>query len=377
MAEEEKPTVRSSSTPQLMTCTPSVLNPDGLQVVEQENETALLGTLVHALCEKLVMTGAYDLADLKQRLNEADYDRASLLFNNFLAVWRVASVHMRRPVAEWDFRVELSHCILTGHIDLHYAEQDRAFVLDYKTGRQHEDHYHQMAAYAYGIWAGQGKPENYTVYVTSVYLEDNAVKPYTFTTAQLLEWEKELAVKIMDLRYTAGRKCAFCQLQDTCPAYRVYGANARAYLMENQNIPMPTWEAMTPEDRGALVDAMYVLEKAIDRVKLGLRNLVRERGAVDISGGKEYVLVETKERQIDTEKALPILKARIGAAAIRRHSRIPLDAVLSEFAAKAAKGKKTVARKELFEELDKAGAIVHSTTTRMWRRPKGEQVLNS
>lgn len=359
----------------LMTCAPAVLNPDKLQVVEQENETSLLGTLVHALCEKLVATGSYDLAELKQRLNEEDYERASMLFNNFLTVWRAAEGYMRRPETESDFSVELSHCVLTGHIDARSVEDERAFILDYKTGRQHEDHYHQMAAYAYGTWADKGKPEKYTVYVTSVYLEDTAVKPYEFTAQQLLEWEKELAIKILDTRYTAGRKCAFCQLQDSCPAYRVYGANARGYLLANDNIPMPTWDAMTPEDRGAIVDAMYVLEKAIDRVKLGLRNLVRTKGAVNIGGGKEYVLVEQKERQIDVVKAMPVLVKRIGREAVYRNSRLPLDTVLSEVAGRALKGKKGKAKEELLEELDKAGAIVRSTTTKMWRRPIGEQTL--
>lgn len=372
-----KPTIRSSSLPMLMTCAPAVLNPDGLQVVEQENDTALLGTLVHGLCEKLVATGSYDLGQLRQRLNDADFTRASILFNNFLALWRVASVHMRRPEVEQAFNVELSHCFLTGHIDCRHVDASRAFILDYKTGRQHEDHQHQMAAYAYGTWAHAGKPETYTVYVTSVYLEDNAVKPYEFTTAQLLEWEQEVAVKLMDMRYTAGRKCAFCTLQDTCPAYAVYGANARAFLLANPNIPAPTWEAMTPDDRGALVDAMYVLEKSIDRVKLGLRNLVKSAGSLDVGAGKEYALVETSERQIDVAKAMPILIARIGKLAVARNSRLPLEDVLQEFSFKAAKGKKTQARKELFEELDAAGAIIRTKSTRMWRRPKGEQTLET
>lgn len=373
----QKPIIRSSSTPMLMTCTPAILNPDKLQVVEQENETSLLGTLVHGQCENLVATGSYDLEGLRQRLNEADYDRASMLFSNFLSVWRVASVHMRRPEVEQDFNVELTHCILTGHIDCRHVEPTRAFILDYKTGRQHEDHYHQMASYAYGTWAQQDYPAPYTVYVTSVYLEDNAVKPYEFTNGQLEEWAAELSAKILDTHYMTGRKCAFCTLQDTCPAYAVYGANARAFLLANPNIPAPTWEAMTPEDRGALVDAMYVLEKSIARVKLGLRNQVKKAGSLDVGEGKEYALVETNERQIDVTKAMPVLVARIGKQAVARNSRLPLDAVLTEFAAKAAKGKKAIARKDLLEELEAVGAIVHSKSTRMWRRPKGEQTLET
>lgn len=360
----------------LMTCTNSIVNPDNLQRVETENETALLGTLVHALCQKLVETGSYDLGELRQRLNEADFDRASTLFNNFLSVWRAASVHMRRPETEHGFHVEMSHAFLTGHIDVRHVDPARAFILDYKTGRVHEDHYHQMAAYAFGTWVGAGRPKPYVVYVTSVYLEDNSVKPYEFTAEQLEEWEREVATQLLQQRYTVGRKCSHCTLQDTCPAYAVYARNARQFLLDRgENLPAPTWEAMTPEDRGAISDAMYVLEKAIDRAKLGLRNLVKSKGAVDTGDGKEYVLVEQEEKQVNFKLALPVLLKRIGQDAVERNGRLPLDAVLTEMAARAPKGKKTVARKELFEELDKAGAIVRSKTTKMWRRPKGEVVL--
>lgn len=361
----------------LMTCTPAILNPDGLQEVEQENETSILGTLVHGLCEKLVSTGSYDLGELRQRLNESDFERASVLFNNFLRVWGVASVHMRRPEVEVDFNVELPHCILTGHIDCRHVDADRAFILDYKTGRQHEDHFHQMAAYAFGTWAQSGKPESYTVYVTTVYLEDNTVTPYEFTAAQLREWEAEVGIKLLDLRYVAGRKCAFCRLQDTCPAYKVYAANARDFLLNNPNIPAPTWDAMTPEDRGALVDAMYVLEKAIDRVKLGLRNQVKKAGSVDIGGGKEYVLVETKDFHLDVETAMPILSKRLGRKTVERNARLPLHVVMEEVGFRAPKGNKAKAKQALFEELDAAGAIVRSSSTKMWRRPKGEQQLET
>jgi len=375
--DKKKPVVRSSSMPLLMVCTNAILNPDGLQPVEQENETALLGTLVHALAQGVVDTGAYDLPALKQRLNDEDFERASMLFHNFLAVWREAQPYMPTPQTEVGFEVELSHVVLTGHIDTLQLDALRAFILDYKTGRMHEDHYHQMAAYATGAWDKAGRPDNYTVYVTTVYLEDNSVTHYTFTADDLKAWEREVAAQVMQLRYTAGRKCSHCTLQGGCPAYRAWGQGAVGLFREDAAVPMATWEQMTPEERGDLVDKMYVVEKAIDRVKLGLRNLVKRDGAVDVGGGKEYVLIEQEEKQVIPDKALPILLKRLGKSGVVRNTRLPLDAVLTEFASKAARGQKTNARKELLAELDKAGAIVRSKTTKMWRRPKGEQVLDT
>lgn len=368
-----KPKVRSSSMPMLMSCVNAVLNPDNLVAVETENDTATFGHLVHALAQSVIETGEYDLAPLKARLTQAEYDRANVQFFNFLSALKEAQPYMPTPQAEVDFEVELSHLILTGHIDLLQLDPLRAFILDYKTGRMHEDHYHQMAAYAYGAWDKAGRPKNFVVYVTTIYLEDNTVQNYTFTVANLLDWEREVAAQVVELKYTAGRKCAHCPLQGTCPAYRVWGAGA-ANLFAGA-VGVPSWDEMTPELRGELIDKMYVVEAAIKRVKDSLRNRVKKVGPLDISGGKEYTVIETEEKQVDMAKALPVLIKVLKKDAIYSNSTLSLDAILGEFAKKAAKGKKQAARQHLFDELDKAGAITRTKSSKMWRRPVDEKLL--
>ncbi len=358
-----------------MTCSNSVLNPHSLPTVETENETALLGNLVHDICQEIVETGALNISALKQRLSEPDYDRASMLTSNFLTLWREASKYMTNPQTEGFFSVELSHATVTGHIDCYHLDPARAFILDYKTGRQHEDHYHQMAAYAYGVWAKADRPEKFTVYVSVVYLEDNSVKPYEFTPEILRKWEKEVAAQMMQVRYTVGRKCAFCTIQDSCPAYRVFATNAMQAIQNNTEDTVPSWASLSAEEKGEIVDTMYVLNKGLDRVRLSLRNHVASKGPMDLGAGKEYVILKQEEKQLDLAKALPVLEKRIGKGNIASLSRMPLDSALTAFAVKAAKGQKTRARNELFQELDAAGAIVRVSTEKLWRRPINEQKL--
>lgn len=367
-----KPTIRSSSLPLFMSCSNATLNPDNLQAVETENESTLVGHLIHKQAENMVMTGAFDLAGVKQRVSESDFGRANLLFNNFLDVWKEAKDYMHDPKVEWGFSVELANVTLTGHLDVLSVEAKRAFILDYKTGRQHEDHYHQMAGYAFGAWDSAGRPDNFTVFVTTVYLEDKTVTPYVFTADGLREWASEVESQVGQARYTAGRKCAFCSLQGSCPAYRTFATGSLAVL--NNEVAV-AWEDMTADERGELVDRMYVVEKAIDRIKLSLRNLVKGKGSVDIGHGKEYVLVDQEEKQVDAEKALPILLEAIGQGGFIRSAKIPLDAILAAVAARAPRGTKMVARKELFDKLDAAKAIVRVKATRMFRRPKNEQTM--
>jgi hypothetical protein len=373
----QKPKVRSSSIPLLMACTNAVLNPDNLIRVETENETSIFGTMVHGLCQSLVETGEYNLPALKDRLSSEDYDRANIQFNNFLKAYNEARLFMPTPQAEVDFEAELSHVILTGHIDLLQLNPINAFILDYKTGRMHEDHYHQMAAYAYGAWVKAGRPGNYIVYVTTIYLEDNGIQNYTFTVGTLLDWEREVAAQVMQLRYTAGRKCSHCTLQGSCPAYRTWAGGATAIFTGDVAVPARTWADMTPAERGELVDKMYVVEKAIERVKSGLRNLVRSKGAVDVGDGKEYVLVESTEQRLDAAKSMPILLKVLGKERVYPNSQLSLNAILTEYASRAARGQKTTARKELYDALDAAGAIVRVKETKMWRRPIGEKTLET
>jgi CRISPR/Cas system-associated exonuclease Cas4 (RecB family) len=367
-----KPTVRSSSLPLLMTCSNAVLNPDGLDRAETFIEPAVLGNLVHAECERLVKTGGWDPDSLRQRLSKPDFERAWHLFQNFLDVYREAAKYMTSPVTELGLQAELSHVHLTGHIDLSHMEAKRAFVIDYKTGRQHEDHFHQMAGYAFLIWDHAGRPMEYTVYVSAVYLEDKSVHSYTFNPESLLEWEKELAHQVTQPRYSVSRKCANCSLADSCPAYLTYAKGARAMLLDTLE-GTPTWDDLTAEERGRIVDQMYLLEKAIDRVKQSLRNRVRRGGPLDVGDGKEYTLVPTDIKRVKPEVALPILQQRIGQNEdLLATLEISLDQALAAFATKAAKGKKASARRDLLQELDDAGAIERITTERMFRRPKSE-----
>jgi len=373
----QKPKVRSSSMPMLMVCTNSIMNPDGILPVENETETSLLGTIIHSLCQSIVDTGSFDLMSYKDRLNQEDFDRASMCVSNFMTAWRQASLYMKTPQTEVEFEVELAHVIVTGHIDNLQLDPARAFILDYKTGRMHEDHYHQMAAYAYGAWDKAGRPPIFNVFVTTIYLEDNSIQNYEWDVAGLLAWEREVSVQVLQLRYTAGRKCAFCPLQGGCPAYRSWGAGAVGIFSDDITVPAKTWEEMTPEERGDLVDKMYVIKKAIDRANLGLRNLVKSTGAVDVGDGKEYVLVEEEQKQVNSRIALPILTTYLGKEVVTNNTQLSLDAVLGAYSQRAARGQKTAARKELFEILEKAGAITRVKQTKMWRRPIGEKTLEA
>lgn len=374
----QKPLVRSSSMPLFMACSNSVLNPDDLIRYEMENEASIVGTYVHALAEETVLTGSADLESIKDKMSQPDYDRAGKMYRNFLRAWKSASKHFTKPQVEVFLEAEMPFVKLSGHMDVLDIAKNRAYVMDYKTGRQHEDHYHQMAAYAYLVWDKAGRPPapKFRVEATVVYLEDLSIHPYSFTVTDILKWEAEVGIQANQPRYTVGRKCANCSLSGTCPAYETFNVgNTLKIFNEKTAIPQSSWELMTPEQRGQLIDRIYMVERAIDRAKLGLRNLVKQKGRVDIGKGFEQTLVAETTTFLDARKSMPILVKRIGQVGVGRIVRVPLDDALTAYSNRAGKGLKTQAREDLFEELDKAGAIVRIHSSKMWRRPIGEQTL--
>lgn len=358
-----------------MTCTPAVMNPDKLIVTDQSNEASEAGTLVHSLAEDFVRTGSYGLDALKRRMSQEDYDRTGRLMRNFLKLWKEAKQHVTDPQTEVALRAETELLTLTGHIDLLSLQPGEAYLLDYKTGRQHEDHYHQLAGYAYLVWDKAGRPRDYVVNASAIYLEDLSVHAYRFSANDLITWAKEVDEKARDLRYVVGRKCAGCHLNSSCKAHEMFIKGAVASFTDDTAVPGTTWQTMKPIQRGALLDKMYMVERAVDRAKLGLRNVVRQKGSLDIGDGKEMVLVDETSTFLDTRRALPVLQKKIGPDALAQVARLPLDDVLQAYSRRASKGRKMKAREELLEWLDKANAVIRVVTTKMFRRPKNEKKL--
>jgi hypothetical protein len=162
-------------------------------------------------------------------------------------------------------------------------------------------------------------------------------------------------------------------LQDTCPAAAVFARNAINVLAGATSFD--DISSMAPEQRGKLMDQTYVLEKQITRVKESLRNLVKRKGSVDVGDGFHYTLKTTRLRSIDSTRARKLLLKRIGEEAIERIAVLPYSEVLAAYAAKAARGKKQVARDQLAAELEDRGLVHIEEQERMWRAPMGESKM--
>lgn len=378
---KKKLTLRSSSLPQFMTCAPSELNPEKFPEVHIEIEPAELGTLVHEFAQRIVDTGEYSVEEIKARRPE-DIDRALLLVSNFFTLWTEAKQTITSPTTELYHEVKLVdteelELSLTGHIDLAQIDAEKTVILDYKTGRLHENHYHQIAAYAYLSWDKAGKPVPYEVHVAVVYLEDLSVTNYTFSAEELLKWKDEVVAHASDTRYTISKKCAFCKIQGSCPAYKEYTQSAINFLKsEDAHKGKVAWTSVEAEERGSLVDAMYVVKKGMERVETSLKSVLQGTGddaEIDLGNGYVYRKAVREEKTLDTQAALSLLRDRFDQKYLDEITRITLDDVLDLAARFARYGKKEKARQDMFTKLEQAGAIRVEKKSRFERRPKDER----
>lgn len=384
-AAKKKLTLRSSSLPQLMTCAPSELNPEKMPEVFIEIEPAELGTLVHEFAQRIVTSGEWTVDELKAR-RPKDMERAELLIRNFFTVWAEAKQTITAPQCEVYHETVLVdtpelEIKLTGHIDLCQIEAAAATILDYKTGRLHDNHYHQIAGYAVLAWDKAGRPAAYRVNVAVVYLEDLSITNYEFSADDLRKWIGDVVEKTKDTRYTVGKRCAFCKIQGSCPAYKEYvGAAVRFFQSEDAQKGKVGWIDVDPEERGSLVDVMYVVEKGIGRVKDSLKSTLQGKkgsAALDLGGGMGYTKTTRKENVLITERALKTLRERFDQEHLDSITTLKLSDVLDLVASFAPQGKKQKAKDEFLAKLIRVGAVKVVEAERFERRPLKEGKLEN
>lgn len=366
--------IRCSTLPRFMACSNSVTNPDEVLPVEWMNEAAELGTLIHSLAESYVKTGEYDLQGLKGRITPADYTRASDLMANLKDFWNQASGAMGENVeTERYIEANTGSMVLTGHIDLSSIIPNKsgtvnAFGVDYKTGRIVDNHYHQVAGYAYLLWSAAGRPKKFKCYFTIVYLEDLSKFRYIFDTARLKSWEEEVNAQLEDGRYTINRHCAYCPIRSGCPAVEQVTTHALSVFGKKLVTDM---RKMSNEDRAEVFLKVKIAESELTRFKMMLKGDVKARGPLDTGDGRVYSMDSRNYRVTNLSKALPVLDDHLGDDMWSCMSFNYTDAADLVYS-KAKRGGKGKAREAFIELLEKCGGLKIVTKAHLMCKKKVE-----
>lgn len=365
--------LRCSKLPNFMTCANSVLNPDKLQEVETENAAAETGTIIHALAEDLVKTGCCDLRHHQIRLAEIDgLERAHELLPRIEGIWKLAHPLFKEPILEEYLEARVGRGLyITGHIDLHEAFEKHALILDWKTGRQRVDHYHQVMGYAFLVWDKLKRPRDYELFVTVAYVEDGvrglermpAIRP-----ADLEEWAAAVYAKAKDKRYVTSMKCVHCPLANTCSAHQEKQLSAVRVIKGTPGTTLRQSEA--PAD---IVNQLKIIEDAVAQFKAGIREDVKKNGPIDLGDGTHYVLEPRANESLDTKKALEATDLPAFGLTpddMTVAAKLSLPTLRKIVFSRAAKGDKSNAVDRLNEALLASQALRVTQSEQLWRRKK-------
>jgi hypothetical protein len=351
---------RCSSLPLLFSCPNAVRNPDGLTPVRVENGAEHLGTDIHAAIQHTIETGEIDLRKIERRYGAEDVERAKMLFANGLKVAEEAKRDMKNPQFEQEVSFETENFSVSGRVDLLDLGPSRAHVVDFKTGRTRDDHYHQMLGYAVGAWSRMGRPADYCVRIAYVYLETNEVTSYDVTAGDMAGWIREL--DSLPAQYTVNRRCVYCPLNNTCPCFRDYLKGSLTLLLEVSRLPEIRIRRLDDAARAKLATAMKMGKTAIERIREHIKEEALRNGPIPLGNGDVFTIRTREFRVLLTAKALPVIARYVTAKDIANATKLSLNDLLTAAARRQKGPMRKVIREECLKALEKAGAVVTNET---------------
>jgi hypothetical protein len=353
-----------------MTCPNSVLNPDYLQEVETENGAAETGTIIHALAEDIVTKGHCELAHHEIRLKEIEgLERAIELLPKIERVWKLAKPVFIEPILEEYLEAKISTGItITGHIDIFEAFDTHAFILDWKTGRQRVDHYHQVMGYAYLVWAKMGYPLEYEFYMTVAYVEEGEnglEKMPMITPTDLQEWALTVQARLKRQQYVTSEKCVHCPLANECQAHRLKQESAVRVISGTGG------EIRHMPNRADTINRLKIVEDAVKNFRAQLKAEVQANGPLDLGDGTHYVIEEKQQESLDANRALKVLRDHgLTGDDIIGSMKLSLPYLRKIVYSRAITGDKAESVSRLDAALLKIRALVQYKTNQLWRRKK-------
>lgn len=351
---------RCSELPRLFSCRNSITNPDRLTPVRVENGAEHLGTDIHAAIQHCVETGEVDLRMIDAKYNEQDRERAKELFINGLRVVEEAKRDMKNPQFEVEVSFESEKFVVPGHVDVLDLQGDCAFVVDFKTGRTRDDHYHQMVGYAVGAWTKVGRPERFTVHIAYVYLESGEVTSFSLTTADLRKWLHELDT--LPEQYAVNRRCIYCPFNNTCPCFRDYLAGSLSLLLEVSKLPTVNIRKLSLAQRAKLATSMKMVDTAHKRIREFIKDDCIKHGEIETGDGNKFVIRHREYKTLLTSRTLPVIAKYVSAKDIANATRLSLPDLVTAAARRVKGPMRKLIREEMVAKLKQAGAIVATDT---------------
>lgn len=357
--------LRCSSLPLFMKCAASLRG--DVNVSEWFPET-VLGTAAHDAAARMVMGIPVDLEAIAT-LHGVDQGELGGLFVAASRAWRgfrpeegQATSHAEVPMS-----MLVGDVMVTGQADvvINYGPGDVIRVIDWKSGRRDADHREQIMGYC--ALALEAYPQADGAMGTIAWLRTGEPEAYSMNRRDLVAWKERLAVQVKDESFKVGTHCQYCPRKHTCPGREDMQRGALAVITG-------TRAALLREMPPARQLEIYRQAKQITNIAYDVINevkaIVTEGGPIE-GTDSTLALVEESRRSIDAMKAWPIMQRYLSDAEIAEAITIQVTSLTG-----AAGGQSSRTRRQMFEELELAGAITTTPTKKLTekRRKRNEPV---
>jgi hypothetical protein len=375
-------TVRCSSLDELFACPPSVTNPQQLVKIKPLHEASVRGRIVHSLVAKYAEHGEYDLYADCTREGWVDTEEIADLMGYAVRAWDELKKYFPNPQFEVCVTGKSGDILeTTGTIDVvSPLEGNAAIFADYKSGYADEGYHNQMFGYAHALWCELGKPQDLQITGVVIFLRHRYYRIVRYNAQNLQEWEFNLTHNVLGnaSTYRPGKQCRYCTLYHSCPARREIVSGMIDALIRGKLLPdddpfkqyiekakelLPTLTAETKADpyvASAFNDLIYIcklIEQQVQDVRAMMRNAVETAGPIPLSADTELALREVEIRQLDPEKAIPVLRRELADAQVCRCMKLSLPKVLVTYSGMFGKGEKGKAARHLENLLRQSGAV--------------------
>lgn len=234
--------LRCSSFDYLCTCPASVLNLNLLRV-NQHNSLANIGNAVHQVATQVVADSKsvidYDSICHSQGILEETDKRIVIALTHYMKeAWERLAQYFVSPITEKPCGISLDinedTFLITGQIDV-YSQTDASkhIIIDWKSGFVQRGYEHQMNAYAYCVWASEGKPKDFVLTSVVVFLRHGYFRVTNHNPKMLEAWENELIKNCLAYpnKFTTSELCQYCELYLNCPARKALSSSIIDSLM--------------------------------------------------------------------------------------------------------------------------------------------------
>ena len=378
-----------SAVPMIETCPASMEEAD--IKIDMVGEPARIGRAVHSICQEIVEKDLHNIPALKPYALENNIevnDDLRFLAYSALKLWQGSKEqkglkeYFRNPLCEVtnDFTFSAvdptgnkAKIRIHGRADVFETFEDHAVVLDWKSGRKHDDYSYLGQMKALAILAAAQDKRIQRVSTIIAWLRDGVVSPIvTFTRQELKEWLKGFVKHDLfwdGKTYRPGPHCRFCPRYLNCPARKAILENAIATFSDPSVVESRSLLADPEKLAIALQQAQMVSRVAEDFIAQA-KEFLDGKDPVPIPDkpGYTYAVVEGQGRTaIDPIAAWPILAKHLSEDELASCVAIKTGKVRSALADKASSGSKKQYIEEVMNEMEANGALIKGQPTKSLR----------